>query len=1250
MRTKLIGMLGATAVAIALVGVAQPAAAASGTATVDGVAYSYSGTSATATGLAGSFTGTALTIPDTITVDGAAYDVTAIGDDAFRGDGLTSLSLGDKVAAIGDWAFYDNTLATIPIGDQVTAIGARAFGQNSLTSLTIGDHVTAIGDWAFGNNPNLASVTFTGPAPTLAGVPFPESPTVHFLCSYADPATNKHPFTTGKWQGYTSVGSESSLTYKANGIPGVTGAEHTIGCGTTVAADDAAPKLPTGAHWYTDTGATTEAAGAIYTDTTVYAGAPASVTGESKGIRYRYDLNDVDAGATALGFAVAGDHEALTIPDTVTFDGTTYDVTTIGDNATSVIQGAFALQNLTSLTLGDNVTNIGDYAFAGNDLTTLTLGDSITTIGAHAFDSSGLTNLTLGNSITTISASAFAYNSLTTLTLGNSITTIGASAFFDNSLNTLTLGDDITTIGNYAFENNSLTTLALGDNVTTIGAAAFGHNPLGTVAFSGAAPTTITAAGTGHPSFTSDPTIHFTCSYADPSTNTNPFTTGTWEGYTSVGTEPALTYDANGIPGVTGTEHTIGCGTTVAADGAAPTLPKGAYWYTDTGATTKASGAIYADTTVYAGAPAPVEGTADGIRYEYDLNHVDAGATAIGLAAGFTGTAITIPDTVTFNATTYDVTAIGAAAFEGVGSIDAVDIGDNVTTIESTAFARTSIGNLHLGSSVATIGTAAFDTTGLSQIAIPASVTSIGSAAFGGPAVPQIVSFDGSAPAVTGADDAQIPSFSRTATIMFTCSFADPTRNGSRFAVGEWMGYTSQGTDVTVTYDANGIPGVVSSSTTTGCGTAPTPPTVPRGVGWFADPDGTTLASPADYFHDTTRYAGSIPVQCASGGVEYSYEPLHPEKGATVVGLAPSFTGTVVDIPAHVTLGGTEYTVTTIGTGSLQNRGLTAITLPDSVTSIDDFALGQNDLTSVTIPSSVRTIGDEAFGANPRLASVTFTGAAPAITTSGYPSFPEATTMYFTCAYADPATNADPFTLGTWQGRPSVGSRITYTFDANGYPGIDATTTQSVACGDSNAGAHSPAIPTGFHWYVDAAATTLADTDGTPRYSDTTFYLGVRTSVPPAPAILFHLAVTGAPFTPSAPITVTGSGVPAGTLVAISVHSDPVSLGTATADASGAFTLTAELPADLATGAHTITASITVDGTTSTQSVPITVAASQTASTTPTTTTRSTTTSDANTTLAVTGGDTNALLPWAWTGVAALLAGLALVAVRRRRV
>ena len=94
---------------------------------------------------------------------------------------------------------------------------------------------------------------------------------------------------------------------------------------------------------------------------------------------------------------------SVTIPSSVTYSGTTYSVTSIGDYAFAYCSG------LISITIPNSVTLIGFYAFeACTGLTSVTIPNSVTEIGYGAFyNCTGLTSVTIPNSVTSIGISAF---------------------------------------------------------------------------------------------------------------------------------------------------------------------------------------------------------------------------------------------------------------------------------------------------------------------------------------------------------------------------------------------------------------------------------------------------------------------------------------------------------------------------------------------------------------------------------------------------------------------------------------------------------------------------------------------------------------------------------------------------------------------------------------------------------------------------------------------------------------------------
>ena len=189
---------------------------------------------------------------------------------------------------------------------------------------------------------------------------------------------------------------------------------------------------------------------------------------------------------------VSGD---VVIPSSVTNNGTTYSVTSIGDAAfsdcsgltsvtipnsvTSIGERAFAsCSGLISVTIPNSVTSIGDYAFyLCRGLTSVTIPNSVTSIADYAFwGCSGLTSVTIPNSVTSIADYAFeGCSSLTSVTIPNSVTSIGKWAFISCSgLTSVTIPNSVTSIGEGAFEGCSgLTSITIPNSVTSIGEWAF---------------------------------------------------------------------------------------------------------------------------------------------------------------------------------------------------------------------------------------------------------------------------------------------------------------------------------------------------------------------------------------------------------------------------------------------------------------------------------------------------------------------------------------------------------------------------------------------------------------------------------------------------------------------------------------------------------------------------------------------------------------------------------------------------------
>ena len=277
----------------------------------------------------------ALTIPATVTNGGTTYSVTAIGYEAFREcKALTSVTIPDGVTGIGQSAFSGcSALTSVTIPDGVTSIGSYAFrGCEALTAVTIPDGVTEIQNYTFAYCYSLKSVTIGKGVTGIELYAFGWSNISELTVAATVPPTVKgNAFYCVSKNISVYVPKESLAAYKAaDGWKEFTKLR-AIGCGFTAG-------------------------------------------------NLKYEVTDAAAKTVELTGYETEPTGTLSIPATVTNEGTTYSVT-------SIVEVAFyECGGITSVTIPDGVTEIQDCTFAFcYSLKSVTIGSGVTSIGEQAF-------------------------------------------------------------------------------------------------------------------------------------------------------------------------------------------------------------------------------------------------------------------------------------------------------------------------------------------------------------------------------------------------------------------------------------------------------------------------------------------------------------------------------------------------------------------------------------------------------------------------------------------------------------------------------------------------------------------------------------------------------------------------------------------------------------------------------------------------------------------------------------------------
>ena len=325
-----------------------------------------------------------VSIPETVTNNGTEYSVTKIGEYAFQGSAVTSVSMPECITSIGQYACNEcGSLETVVLPTNLDDFSGWCIFRNcrNLKNIAIPENVTEIPNGTFINCSSLAAITIP--------------------------------------QGVSEIGSNafygcSSLT--SIEIPeGVEYLYEQVFYGCTALESVKLPQnlLQIGNNCFYKCGALSDislpssieiiAEGAFYNcENLASPTLPASLRTLGKSA-FQYCRNittivlpDGVAYIPGLCFYGCSSLESVTIPESLT---------TLGDGAFS------SCQSLKAIKIPSKVTAIPDYCFfACSSLESVTIPEGVTTIGSGAFQSCNLNALTLPSTITSIGNYAFGKN------------------------------------------------------------------------------------------------------------------------------------------------------------------------------------------------------------------------------------------------------------------------------------------------------------------------------------------------------------------------------------------------------------------------------------------------------------------------------------------------------------------------------------------------------------------------------------------------------------------------------------------------------------------------------------------------------------------------------------------------------------------------------------------------------------------------------------------------------------------------
>ncbi len=683
---------------------------------------------------------------------------------------------------------------------------------------------------------------------------------------------------------------------------------------------------------------------------------------------------------------------SISVPETVTNNGTEYSVTTIGVSA-------FKGSAVTSVSMPESITSIDyDAFYECENLESVTLPESLTTLGSDAFYfCKSLKAVKIPSGVTAILGSCFSEcSSLESVTIPKGVMTIGDGAFYACSINALTLPESLETIGRSAFSCNyslksvnipakvkkieaqafshcGLTNLVIQEGVQTIGDYAFGGNSLENLTLS----STITSIGGGAFGENSNLKSIICNAVTPPTLGENAF---------NIEITPSIKVPISSIA-----------------------------------AYRQANG--WKNFSNYCSG----EVVNNGITYRIDEN----GATIT--AAEATLAEANIPSAVEFEGNQYPVIRINDSVFYGRSQLKALTLPESLIEIGNEAFSGCGLTDLVVPEGVQTIGSHAFYRNSLEKLILPSTITSIGNEAFRNNDNLQSIICNAATPPALG-DNAFRSNISIKVPMASIAAYrkAYGWKDFSNYYGGEVVAdgitYRINEKEAMVTaaepslieanilsaveFEGNQYPVIKINDKVFSGNTNLTVVTLSEGlveIGEYAfsgcqNLESVTLPESLTTLGDKAFYAckllktikipsvvTAIPGSCFDGCS--SLESVTIPEGVTAIG-ASAFSGcnlNALTLPESLEkIKGLAFEdnrslksvnipakVKTIEWQAFYNCGLTELVIPEGVQTIGSYAFFNNSLQNLTLPSTITSIGESAFRYNYNLQSITCNAATP---------------------------------------------------------------------------------------------------------------------------------------------------------------------------------------------------------------------------------------------------------------------------------